>query len=179
MQILKLISPAIIPLVPIFVWEIWLRPIRERRNTAHVIYLELESNRGNLLTLNKLQSQLTDFIPPHISVDTQGFESLSEKLGALPPDSVARSLRVYNMTRRLNELASDCDRSLERLIDLSENSPEEIRVKKILRERITLLFSQLDDLLVAIDKILPELNKLSYPWWVLKKRLPMINDGLK
>lgn len=69
-----------------FVWEAFLRPVRERRNIAEVLSAEISLNL-QLLAGAHIHAR-PDKVPTDFELSTSIFDSVVARVGELPPDIV-------------------------------------------------------------------------------------------
>lgn len=89
-----LLGPAL-ALVPILAWELWLKPLRVRRNLALSILAEVDINLHWLLAFAAYRAERADALMSRPMARKLIVESRAHELGEFPPELVGSVLRFY------------------------------------------------------------------------------------
>jgi hypothetical protein len=83
-------------------WEVLLRPKRDRRNVAEVLSAELSHNM-QMLAATAVNAR-PDTVPPDLALSTMVFDAVTEKIGELPSETIGEVVFIYRYFQQLNAL---------------------------------------------------------------------------
>lgn len=83
-ETVKLLLGPVLALIPLFVWELVVKPMRTRRNIAHMLLAELHINLTELCYMHADMSVAPNRLPANLNLSRLAFDSIKVNLGELP-----------------------------------------------------------------------------------------------
>lgn len=148
-------------------WELVLRPSRERRQAARVIAQEVSLCLQLAATARYRAEENSSGIAADFSLPTLAFSAIGGSLGALPTEIVGEVVGFYHYVGTLNVLPGNFGSTLDRYRSLAivGDTEERQRLKGDLDDQLAAYRSGLEFLAAAANKLLPKLRRLSMSWW--------------
>lgn len=113
-QIPEWVTPASTILLGLFggagatlLWELWLKPRRERKQVARALSAEVSLNLRHLVAMSSVGMQTNRAIPADFELSTLMFEAIADRVGELPLPVLSRLIPLYNRFRYLNRAATE------------------------------------------------------------------------
>lgn len=102
-------------------WELVLKPMRQRRNVAEVLSAEVSLNL-ELLAAAEVNAR-PDNVPSDFELSTMVFDAMAERIGELPSQTVREVIFLYRYFKQLNELPKMYVKSVDDLRAVPADSP--------------------------------------------------------
>ena len=144
-------------------WEIVLKPKRERRNVAEVLSAEISHNIQMLGAAMNVAR--TDRIPPDVQFSTMVFDAVVEKIGELPPKVIGEVVLLYRYFQQLNSFPRIYSEALDRYRETPADAPHKPQLQKELQSVIDVYNSYLPKAAGRVNIVQPQLLKVAFPWW--------------
>jgi hypothetical protein len=144
-------------------WELLLKPLRERRSVAEVLAAEVSLNL-QLLAAAKLHAR-PDKVPPDFELSTMAFDAIAEKMGELPPQTVAEVLFVYRYFKQLSSLPKSYSQFVSDLRATPVEAPYRATVEQELRACVAVFNSYVEKAIIRVNITQPLLLNVAFPWW--------------
>jgi hypothetical protein len=148
-------------------WEVLLKPLRERRSVAEVLAAEISLNL-QLLGAVKLYAR-PDKVPPDSELSTMAFDAIAEKVGELPPQTVAEVIFVYRYFKQLSSLPKYYSQFITDLRSTPSDAPHRATIEQEIRGCVAVFNSHVEKAIVRINITQPLLLKVAFPWWSPRK----------
>ena len=144
-------------------WELVLKPMRERRGIAEVLSAEVSMNLQLLGAASTLANPRK--IPPDFRLSTAVFESITDKVGELPPQLVAEVVFLYHYFTELNEQPKayvDCVKEIRGYDSGSQNCQS---AEREILAQVAVFNQYVQKAITRINLVQPLLLKAAFPWW--------------
>ena len=123
---LALVLGPLVALLPVFVWELGIKPWRTRRNVAKLLCAEIQWNVAELATLHEFLSTGATGIPRGRVYTRVAFDALTPVMGELPPEVAEKTLRFYAEFGRIEHTIDGIEELRARARDA--DAPEKARL---------------------------------------------------
>lgn len=150
-----------------FVWEAFLRPVRERRNVAEVLSAEVSLNLQMLAGAHV--HARPDKVPPDFELSTAVFDSVVARIGELPPDRVGEVILLYKFFRRLNAIPRTYEQYVDGLRATPDNAPHLALIRSEIQQCIEVFNGHVVKAMDRCNVVQPELLRVAFPWWSLRR----------
>jgi hypothetical protein len=171
----KFMLGPLLALLPILVWELFLRPARSRRNIAVFLLTEVTLNHSAALRNQLYRSHRTGALPIVQNNRYLAYESLASQLGELPPDVLELVQRYYSVLRRV-EVTTEKVRALK---DGAEGRAPTPREAILLARGQTTIDRNNDTLLFFGDELRLKLHATAETSWFTDVPAFVSNDSLR
>ncbi len=148
-------------------WELVLKPMRERRNVAAVLSAEVSLNL-ELLSAAKLLAR-PDNVPSDFELPIMVFEAMAERIGELPSQTVREVIFLYRYFKQLSELPKIYVRSVDTLRAVPADSPHRKAMESEIRSCVEVFNSLVAKAIHRVNLTQPMLLAAAFPWWSLRK----------
>ena len=98
----------------VLIWELILKPRRERRNVARVIAAEVLVNLQFMYGRRVRQRSAPTHVPASSSLSLVAFQSVGDRIGELPADEIRAVVELYAHFDMLNRLVRHHSASVEK-----------------------------------------------------------------
>jgi hypothetical protein len=145
----------------VLIWEIWLKPRRERRILASLILAEVIQNTRYIRGYLKIRETQPNHIPEEFHIPTLAFDAVIARLGELPPKALGHILQIYRNVGDANRVALVYHTLLR---EYREMTPDDARREGIRREigvTITMFFQFLESIPGSMNALLRPLSDIA------------------
>jgi hypothetical protein len=142
-------------------WELWVRPARDRRNLARLLVTEIRMNRREVEWMIASRRENPDFLPLNLSLATATYDTRSEAVGGLPEELLPEVVELYARFQNINEVGATIPPLLARVEEAAEGSDRKAELAAQLRGRLDALYVGLERCSLAIGAVLPPLLRLA------------------
>lgn len=146
-----------------FVWELVLKPLRERRAVAEVLSAEVSMNLQLLAAAKTLASSTR--LPADFTVSTAVFDSVVTRIGELPPRLVGEVVFLYSYFSELNGQPRMYRESVKELRAYQAGTQKYTQVQMELLAQVGVFNQYVDKVIARVNLIQPLLLKAAFPWW--------------
>jgi len=156
----KFLLGPLFALIPVLLWELWIKPWRSRINIAKILREEADLNLGNLVRAKTWRLLKPGTIIQDFSLSTVVFEAVSGRIAELPSAIVNRTLLLYDRIHYLRLIASlslEVRRVVREHGPLGDNTLTEQQLRSREYEAVSSTVS-FDQALVASTKLAEELR---------------------
>jgi hypothetical protein len=101
----KLLAGPFLALVPIFVWELFVKPQRLRVQIARLLRVEIRINLAVLIRTRIWREKSSMGIARDFFPSDEAFKSLANQMGELPPQALESVLMLYRQLKHLDTIA--------------------------------------------------------------------------
>jgi hypothetical protein len=143
-----LLAGALIALVPVFVWELVLRPQRERFQVAKLLRVEIQVNLRMLIRTRIWREESPKGIVRDFFTTRIALEALAGRMGELPARVLDDVLRLY---RSLEQLDTISERYREHMRELTTRPEGSAKLAEYDATRISALDAFDETLNTALD----------------------------
>lgn len=144
-------------------WELVLKPMRERRAVAEVLAAEVSLNLQLLAAAGSLANPRK--IPPDFKLATRVFESIADKLGELPPQVVAEVVFLYHYFNELNEQPRAYVDCVKEIRGYELDSANYRATEREIFANVAVFNQYVQKATVRINLTQPLLLRAAFPWW--------------
>ena len=148
-------------------WELVLKPMRERRNVAEVLSAEVSLNL-ELLAAAELHAR-PDNVPSDFELSTMVFDAMAERIGELPSQTVREVIFLYRYFKQLNELPKIYVNSVDNFRAVSADSPHRKAIESEIRGCAQVFNSHVAKAIHRVNLTQPMLLAAAFPWWSPRK----------
>jgi len=148
-------------------WELALKPMRERRNVAEVLSAELSLNL-ELLAVAELYAS-PDNVPSDFELSTMVFDAMAERIGELPSQTVREVIFLYRYFKQLNELPKQYVKSVDDFRAVPADSPYRKAIENEIRSCVEVFNSLVVKASHRVNLTQPLLLAAALPWWSPRK----------
>lgn len=148
-------------------WELVLKPMRERRNVAEVLSAEVSLDL-QLLAATELYAR-SDNVPSDFELSTMVFDAMAERIGELPSQTVSEVIFLYQYFKHLNKLPKTYVKSVDDLRAAPADSPRRKAVENEIRSCVEVFNSYVAKAIQRVNLTQPMLLAAAFPWWSPRK----------
>jgi len=148
-------------------WELVLKPMRERRNVAEVLSAEVSLNL-ELLAAAELHAS-PDNVPSDFELSTMVFDAMAERIGELPSQTVREVIFLYRYFKQLNELPKIYVKSVDDFRAVPADSPHRKAIESEIRSCAVVFNSYVVKASHRVNLTQPLLIAAAFPWWSPRK----------
>jgi hypothetical protein len=145
------------------VWELILRPMRERRSIAEVLSAEVSLNM-QMLSAAEVHASATK-VPPDFEASTMVFDAVAARIGELPSQAVAEVIFLYRYFKQLNEMPKTYVSLIDELRALSGDSPHRQTVEAEIKACVSVFNGSVAEAINRCNITQPMLLKTAFPRW--------------
>lgn len=145
------------------VWELVLKPMRERRAIAEVLSAEVSINLQLLAAAKSFANPKK--IPSDFTLSTTVFESITEKIGGLPPQLVPEVVFLYGYFRELTEQPKAYVDYVKEIRGYDSGSQNYQNVEREILALVAVFNQYVQKAITRINLVQPLLLKAAFPWW--------------
>jgi hypothetical protein len=150
-----------------FLWEAFLRPVRERRNVAEVLSAEISLNL-QLLAGAHVHAK-SDKVPTDFELSTSVFDSVVARVGELPPDIIGDVILLYRFFRRLNSIPKTYEQYVDDLRRTSTDAPYIDLMHSEVQQCIEVFNGHVVKAIERVNRVQPQLLGVAFPWWSVRR----------
>lgn len=149
-------------------WELILKPARERRSIAEVVAAEVSINM-QLLTAAQVMGSARK-VPPDFAASTMVFDGIVSSIGQLPPAAIREVVFLYRYFHELNRIPA---KYVEYVNDLRQvpkgHKGQHDQVQREIDSCVNVFNSYVDKAITRANITQPLLLKSALPWWSLRR----------
>ena len=145
------------------VWELVLKPMRERRAIAEVLSAEISINLQLLAAASSFANPKR--IPSDFALSTTVFESITDKIGELPPQLVLEVVFLYGYFRELSEQPKAYVECVKEIRGYDSGSQNYQSVEREILALVAVFNQYVQKAITRINLVQPLLLKAAFPWW--------------
>lgn len=148
-------------------WEVVLRPIFVRRAVAEVMAAEVSLNL-QLLAGAQARASATK-LPPDLTLSTEVFESVTDRIGDLTPQLVAEVVFLYRYFFDLNEAPKAYVATITELRGYEPGTSNYLACQRELLSQVSVFNQSVGKAIQRIGLTQPMLLKDAFPWWTPRR----------
>ncbi len=150
-------------------WEVFLRPVVVGRSVAEVLSAEISLNLELLAAVQSLGQKRTG-IPADLSLSTVAFDSLTDRIGDLPPNLIGEVVFLYKYFHELNSMPKAWIDGVKELRGYGATSANYKSTERELRQLIGVFRQYVQKSVDRTNLVQPTLLKAAAPWWSIRGR---------
>lgn len=161
----------------VLAWELFVRPMVQGRAIAEVLSAEVSFNLEYLSAASLVAR--ANSIPMDFAVSTIVFESVTDRIGDLPPNLVGEVVFLYRYFTELNKLPAGYGETLREFRGYEPGSPNHQAAQRELAALIAVFNQNVQKAIARIELVQPLLLAAASPWWSIRgrrRRKPIMLD---